>query len=111
MLTHVAYAFLAIVVARLTRQILSVWILSVFALTLLNYPDGIPYLGFTLFDYIFSGVWSYEDYYVWVITMALTLLRTISFCHEYIKNESRVTGNYAKPNWKPGEYHGQAVYV
>jgi hypothetical protein len=44
-LTNLACAFIALVIAKGTKSIMAVWLFSLAALELRNYPDGIPYLG------------------------------------------------------------------
>jgi len=87
-LSQFAYALIGLVLSKLTNHVLSLWALSVFGLVLLNFPDGVPYLyEFSLFRIVFGKHFHYETYFVWVITLANTLNRTTSFCHEMLKRE------------------------
>jgi len=81
------YAIIGLCLARLTNTVISQWAFSIFALTLLNFPDGVPYMnGFSAFKWVFNDHdYVYEHYFVWVITLALTLNRTTSYCHELLK--------------------------
>jgi len=85
--SNFAYAFTGLVLAKLTNRVISLWALSVFGLTLLNFPDGVPYLrGFSAFQVVFKDRnFHYESYFIWVITLAHTFNRTTSFCHEMLK--------------------------
>lgn len=85
------YGFLGLCIARVTKHVASQWVFSVFALTLLNFPEGVPYMnGFSAFRLVFDdNDYVYEHYFIWVITLAQTLNRTTSFSHEFIKRNFR----------------------
>jgi len=101
-LSQFLYAFTALVLAKLTKTVLSSWALSVFGLVLLNFPDGVPYMnGFSLFYLVFDYDFHYETYFVWVITLANTFNRTTSFCHEILK---RNFANVEDPKRQPQSF-------
>jgi len=96
--SQLAYAFTGLFLAKLTNRIITLWALSICGLVVLNFPDGVPYIGFSAFRLVFGDNFHYESYYIWVITLAHTFNRTISYNHEMIK---RNFVNIEDPEQKP----------